>query len=121
MLEHYFLKAKTIDRIRQSWIAESIEKYVVWLEDHGHSKQTIHRRVPMLVQFGEYAKEHGAKSVADLRLLTVGGGSRIMCLPFRLIVSLNLSGDYQADILTAWTFTSKTLSLRKPATTTEHL
>jgi integrase/recombinase XerD len=66
MLEQYFSKAKTIDRIRQSWIAESIEKYVVWLEEHGHSKQTIHRRGPLLVQFGEDAKEHGAKSVEDL-------------------------------------------------------
>lgn len=66
MLEHYFLKPKTIDRIRQSWIAESIEKYVIWLEQHGHSKQTIHRRVPLLLQFGEYAKEHGAKLIEDL-------------------------------------------------------
>ena len=66
MLENYFSKPKTIDRIRQSWIAESIEKYVVWLQEHGHSKQTVHRRVPLLVQFGEYAKEQGAKSVEDL-------------------------------------------------------
>ena len=66
MLEHYFSKPKTIDRIRQSWIAESIEKYVFWLEEHGHSKQTIHRRVPPLIQFSDYAKEHGAKSIEDL-------------------------------------------------------
>lgn len=66
MLEHYFSKAKTIDRIRQSWLADSIEQYVNWLEEHGHSKQTIHRRVPLLVQFGEYAKEHGAKRIEDL-------------------------------------------------------
>jgi len=66
MLENYFSKPKTIDRIRQSWIAESIEKYLLWLEQHGHSRQTIHRRVPLLVQFGEYAKQRGANSIEDL-------------------------------------------------------
>ena len=66
MLEDYFLKPKTLDRIRQSWIAQSSEKYLAWMEHHGHSAQAIHRRVPMLVQFGEFAKEHGANSLEDL-------------------------------------------------------
>lgn len=66
MLEDYFSQVKTIDRIRQSWIAESIDKYVAWLEQHGHSKQTVHRRVPLLLQFGEYAKERGAERIEDL-------------------------------------------------------
>lgn len=41
MLEDYFLKPKTLDRIRTSWISESIEHYVLWLEQHGHSRQTM--------------------------------------------------------------------------------
>jgi site-specific recombinase XerD len=66
MLEHYFLKPKTIDRIRASWIAGGIETYVSWLEGQGHSAQTIHRRVPLLVSFGEYSKGRGATSIEDL-------------------------------------------------------
>jgi integrase/recombinase XerD len=31
MLEHYFVKPATVDRIRASWIAPSIEQYVEWL------------------------------------------------------------------------------------------
>ena len=37
MLEHYFVKPGTIDRIRASWIGEPIERYVAWLHDHGYS------------------------------------------------------------------------------------
>src|SRR6185312_8773381 len=35
MLEQYFVKPKTIDRIRGSWIAAEIEGYLVWLVDQG--------------------------------------------------------------------------------------
>src|ERR1700677_1646417 len=66
MLEDYFMKPKTLDRIRQSWIAERIEKYLAWLEQHGHSAQTIHRRIPLLVQFGDYARKGGATTITEL-------------------------------------------------------
>jgi integrase/recombinase XerD len=66
MLERYFLKPKTVDRIRQSWLSESIELYATWLENKGYSGTTIRRRVPILVRFASYAREHGATSTADL-------------------------------------------------------
>ena len=31
MLERYFLRPKTVDRIRASWIAGPIERYVSWI------------------------------------------------------------------------------------------
>lgn len=43
MLEHYFTKPETADRIRQSWFGESIEKYVIWLSDQGYAARTVHR------------------------------------------------------------------------------
>jgi len=52
MLETYFVKPETVDRIRASWIAPEIERYVVWLEDHHYSTRSIVRRVPLLVAFG---------------------------------------------------------------------
>ena len=46
MLEQYFTKPSTIDRIRASWIAEEIEAYVAWLEEQCYGVKSILRRVP---------------------------------------------------------------------------
>ena len=35
MLEHYFTKPETVDRIRESWVGEPIEQYVIWLSGQG--------------------------------------------------------------------------------------
>ena len=32
MLERYFVKPQTVDRIRASWIGSEIEQYVDWLD-----------------------------------------------------------------------------------------
>ncbi len=37
MLEHYFSKPDTIDRIPSSWIGKPIEQYVVWLSENGYA------------------------------------------------------------------------------------
>jgi site-specific recombinase XerD len=62
MLENYFIKPDTIDRIRASWISELIERYVEWLTENHYSARTIVRRVPILMSFGKYAWEHGART-----------------------------------------------------------
>ena len=46
MLEEYFVKPATIDRIRGSWIAAEIETYVAWLVEQGYSTKSVWRRVP---------------------------------------------------------------------------
>lgn len=66
MLERYFLKPETIDRVRASWIGGPIESYVQWLTEHGYAARNVYRRVPILRQFGEFAKQNGAKSFEDL-------------------------------------------------------
>lgn len=66
MLETYFVKPATIDRIRGSWIAAEIESYVVWLVDHGYSTKSIWRRVPIAFRFGEFARERGANALDEL-------------------------------------------------------
>ena len=68
MLERYFVKPSTVDRIRGSWIAPAIEAYVGWLAEHGYSAAVVHGRVPILVRFGEFARDAGAKTLADLPL-----------------------------------------------------
>jgi integrase/recombinase XerD len=66
MLETYFIKPQTVDRVRASWIGAQIEDYVVWLSDGGYGAKTVWRRVPLLVAFGEFARRRGARAVGDL-------------------------------------------------------
>jgi len=36
MLETYFAKPETVDRIRASWIGSEGERYVGWMADQGY-------------------------------------------------------------------------------------
>src|SRR6266581_3143784 len=46
MLERYFVKPQTIDRIRALWIGPQIEQYVAWLAGQGYGARCVWRRVP---------------------------------------------------------------------------
>ena len=41
MLERYFFKPQTLDRIRASWLGESVERYVAWLVEQVPSATSI--------------------------------------------------------------------------------
>ena len=47
MLERFFLKPQTVDRILGCWLGSRIEAYVTALCDQGYSTRTILRRVPI--------------------------------------------------------------------------
>ncbi|MGH3451956.1 MAG: tyrosine-type recombinase/integrase [Haloechinothrix sp.] len=66
MLEEYFVKPATIDRLRGSWITAEIESYLVWLVEQGYRPKTIWRRVPIAFAFGEFTQERGAGVIGDL-------------------------------------------------------
>lgn len=66
MLESYIVKPQTLDRIRASWIASEIERYVVWLAEQGYKTRSVLRRVPLALAFGEFARERGAQALEDL-------------------------------------------------------
>lgn len=66
MLERYFIRPETVDRIRTSWIAEPIERYVEWLSANGYAPRNVLRRVPILVHFGTFAYGRGARSWGEL-------------------------------------------------------
>jgi integrase/recombinase XerD len=55
MLEHYYVKPSTIDRIRGSWLGSQIENYTGWMETNGYSSRTVLRRLPRLFGFAEFA------------------------------------------------------------------
>jgi site-specific recombinase XerD len=66
MLEQYFVRPETIDRIRSSWIAPAIERYVAWLTEEDYRPRNVYRRVPILVRFGEFAASRGATTLQEL-------------------------------------------------------
>jgi len=65
MLEHYYVKPSTIDRIRDSWLGAQIENYVGWMEANGYSSRTVFRRLPRLFCFAEFAQKRGCTDVAS--------------------------------------------------------
>jgi len=69
MLERYFVKPETIDRIQASWLREPIEAYVKWLSDQDYGCRTVCRRVPVLMNFGEFAWSRGARTLHELPAL----------------------------------------------------
>lgn len=60
MLEAYYVRPDTIDRIRASWIGKGIEDYVSWLRERKYSDRSVLRRIPILIRFGEFAQSRGA-------------------------------------------------------------
>lgn len=66
MLESYFVKPTTVDRIRASWIGSEVERYAAWLVEEGYATRCVLARVPLMVAFGEFARRQGATNIADL-------------------------------------------------------
>ncbi len=59
MLDHYFLKPSTVDRIRGCWLGAAIERYVRWLSDHGYQARSVYHCVPLLVRFAKFTAHAG--------------------------------------------------------------
>ena len=72
MLEQYFIKPQTLDRIRHSWLGDPIESYVIWLTERGYAARNVNRRVPMLMHFAEFARKRGASTFDELPALVDG-------------------------------------------------
>jgi integrase/recombinase XerD len=70
MLERYFVKPSTVDRIRGSWLAPEIERYVEWMASQGYAVRNVYRRVPILCHFAEFARLHGSTDVKSASTLT---------------------------------------------------
>ena len=69
MLERYFVKYQTVDRIRGCWLGTAIERYVEWLEQEGYAQRNVFRRVPLLCHFAQFAEERGAASLEQATTL----------------------------------------------------
>lgn len=69
MLERYFVKYQTVDRVRASWLGSAIERYVEWLDREGYAARNVYRRVPLLCHFAEFAEERGAQTLEQAAAL----------------------------------------------------
>jgi site-specific recombinase XerD len=65
VLEQLFAPRK-VRRIRRSWLASDIERYLAWLQQRGFSEQLIGDRVPRLLRFARFALERGVESREQL-------------------------------------------------------
>ena len=65
MIERYFIKYQTQDRIRASWLGEPIQRYVTWLHEQQYAARSVYRCVPILMRFADYAQSCGAKIWID--------------------------------------------------------
>jgi integrase/recombinase XerD len=70
MLDQYFVKPSTIDRIRACWLAPQIERYVEWMRAEGYANRNVFNRVPLLCHFADFARQRG---VTDL----IGAASKV--------------------------------------------
>lgn len=66
MLEVYYVRPETVDRIRSSWIGKGIEDYVTWLHENRYSQRSVLRRIPIVVRFGDFARSRGATCWEEL-------------------------------------------------------
>jgi len=66
VLDRYFVRPTTVDRIRASWIGDAIEQYVSRLAAQNYAPRSVFIRVPLLIQFGDSAQRGGAKTLAEL-------------------------------------------------------
>jgi integrase/recombinase XerD len=63
MLERFFLKPQTVERIMGCWLGQNIELYAAALCERGYSARSILRRIPILVQFAGFTD---ARQIQDL-------------------------------------------------------
>ncbi|MGH2400651.1 MAG: site-specific integrase, partial [bacterium] len=66
MLNRYFVRPETVDRVQTSWIGGAIEQYVEWLTEHRYAPRNVFHRVPILRRFGDFARARGATAWAEL-------------------------------------------------------
>ena len=78
MLEQYFLRPTTVDRIRSGWLGPQIERYVEWMHAQKYAQRNITRRVALLCNFADFARASGATDLASTSSLVEKFGDHWM-------------------------------------------
>jgi site-specific recombinase XerD len=69
MLDQYYVRPRTIDRIRGLWLGLAIEQYVESLSEKRAAVQTVRAAVQRLTRFNEFALSRGATTWEELPTL----------------------------------------------------
>ncbi len=69
MLDHYYVRPKTADRIRALWLGPAIDQYAAWASARGAAKATVSGHLQALIHFDQFARDRGATTWADLPAL----------------------------------------------------
>ena len=69
MLDRFFLKPQTVDRIMGCWLGPEIELYVTVLCKQGYSIRSILRRVPILTEFAKFAEARNVNQIEQAEAL----------------------------------------------------
>jgi len=66
MLERYYARLSTVDRIRALWLGPAIDRYVEWMSGRQAAEQTVKGAVQRLVHFNRFAQSRGATTWEEL-------------------------------------------------------
>src|ERR1700728_3696308 len=66
MLEHYFVRLSTVDRLRAMWLGPAFDRYAERLASRQASKNTALGQLQVLAQFNEFVVRRGVRDYAEL-------------------------------------------------------
>jgi site-specific recombinase XerD len=66
MLEHYFVRPATTDRIRALWLGSAIDRYAEWLSDRQTAKSTALALLRTTMAFSRFTEARGVRDVGEL-------------------------------------------------------
>src|ERR1700675_2455128 len=66
MLEHYFTRPSTLDRLRSLWLGPSLSRYAEWLSDRQISRASALFKIQTLVLFDRFLTDRHVRSLEEL-------------------------------------------------------
>jgi integrase/recombinase XerD len=66
MLEHYFTRPSTVDRLRSLWLGPSLSRYAEWLSDRQISRASALFKIQTLVLFDRFLTDRHVRTLEEL-------------------------------------------------------
>jgi integrase/recombinase XerD len=66
MLEHYFVRPSTLDRLRSLWLGPAISRYAEWLSDRQISRASAFFKIQTVVLFDRFLTDRHVRSLEEL-------------------------------------------------------
>ena len=66
MLEHYFTRTSTVDRLRSLWLGPALSRYAEWLSDRQISRASALFKIQTLVLFDRFVTDRHVRTLEEL-------------------------------------------------------